>query len=971
MFQWRAFRIAFEVDAASHHICACVRAALVGSVALLLSACGGGGGNAPSYKIGGSISGLSGTVVIENNGTDQLSLASNGRFTFNAAISDGGVYNITIATQPPEQTCTVTNGSGTVRGKDITDVAVQCVANTYTVGGSISGLTGTVVITNNGADRLSRTANGSFTFATALMHGSMYSVSVADQPTGQICTVSNGTGTVSGADLTEVTVSCKTLALSDAEARSGAVTLTWSEVGADSYNIYYSKISGCNTSGYAGCPGGTAVSKVTSPYLVTGLSNGQSYWFKIEAVSGGGTALSNELGARPDQLTPDGPVKAIALGTDGTTYLGGTFQTVGMRIGHGVPISTATAHARAFPLVNGTVKAVADDGNGGWFIGGSFTIAGGAVRNNLAHIFSSGDLDPAWNPNADDQVDAIAVSGGTVYVGGAFLTIGGQFHSYLAAIDATMGTVAAWDPQANNKVLTLVVSGDALYAGGSFTSIGGQPRNYLAALDAGLATATAWDPNADASVNIIALSGNTLYAGGNFVTIGGQVRKYLAAIDITTGIVADWNPNPDQQINGLAVSGNTIYAGGLFTSIGGQPRRLLGAVDVATGSATAWDPNPDGVIYALEVSGDTVYAAGRFTSIGGQSRNSLAALDAATGTATVWDPDVDGGSVYAIAISGSTIYAGGDFFIIGGQPRNNVAALDVNGDLSAWNPSATRDYGQPVGVYALAISGNTVYVGGLFDYVDGQSRGNLAAVDAVTGKPSAWNPIAYAGGVGVLVVSGGTLYVGGGFSDVSGQYRSYLAAFDMASGVLTSWDPSAFFMSGFTGSVRALAVANNVVYAGGSFLTIGGQARNHLAAIDASTGTAKAWDPNPGGNGYMYALTLAGSKIYAGGWFTSIAGQSRNYLAELDIASGAATSWNPDADSYVNAIAMSGNTVYVGGVFSMIGGQMRRYLAAVDATTGMATAWQPDVEGPIYALVVSGNTVYAGGTAGLWCLSGE
>lgn len=80
--------------------------------------------------------------------------------------------------------------------------------STYTIGGSISGLTGSVTLQNNGADNLVSNANGGFTFATALSDGTAYAVTVSTQPTGQTCTISNGSGTVSGADVTDVGVSC-------------------------------------------------------------------------------------------------------------------------------------------------------------------------------------------------------------------------------------------------------------------------------------------------------------------------------------------------------------------------------------------------------------------------------------------------------------------------------------------------------------------------------------------------------------------------------------------------------------------------------------------------------------------------------------------------------------------------------------------------------------------------------------------
>ena len=72
-----------------------------------------------------------------------------------------------MLTQPPGQTCTVTNGSGTANA-NVTNVAVNCVT-TYSIGGTVSGLVGTgLVLQNNGADNLTFTVSGAFTFATPL-----------------------------------------------------------------------------------------------------------------------------------------------------------------------------------------------------------------------------------------------------------------------------------------------------------------------------------------------------------------------------------------------------------------------------------------------------------------------------------------------------------------------------------------------------------------------------------------------------------------------------------------------------------------------------------------------------------------------------------------------------------------------------------------------------------------------------------
>ena len=72
---------------------------------------------AGTYSIGGTVSGLSGTVVLEDNGGDDLSISANGTFTFATLLAQSAPYNVTVSTDPSGQTCTVTNGSGTVSGR--------------------------------------------------------------------------------------------------------------------------------------------------------------------------------------------------------------------------------------------------------------------------------------------------------------------------------------------------------------------------------------------------------------------------------------------------------------------------------------------------------------------------------------------------------------------------------------------------------------------------------------------------------------------------------------------------------------------------------------------------------------------------------------------------------------------------------------------------------------------------------------
>jgi sugar lactone lactonase YvrE len=97
----------------------------------MLAGCGGGGSSGPpaTYKIGGTVSGLSGSgLMLADNGNDHLSVSSNGSFSFATAVPAGGLYSVSVLTQPasPIQTCRISNGSGSVGTSDINSVAVIC-----------------------------------------------------------------------------------------------------------------------------------------------------------------------------------------------------------------------------------------------------------------------------------------------------------------------------------------------------------------------------------------------------------------------------------------------------------------------------------------------------------------------------------------------------------------------------------------------------------------------------------------------------------------------------------------------------------------------------------------------------------------------------------------------------------------------------------------------------------------------------
>ncbi|MBU3618628.1 DUF1566 domain-containing protein [Polynucleobacter sp. JS-Fieb-80-E5] len=145
---------------------------MVASFSALITGCGGGSSDTSSqsiptptpstttYTIGGSVSGLNGSLTIKNNATDQSIITSSGQFTFDKPVSQGGQYNVTITAQPNTQTCTLSNYSGTNVNENITTILIICTNNppsttslslsTTTLALATSGTPRIVIVTNTG-----------------------------------------------------------------------------------------------------------------------------------------------------------------------------------------------------------------------------------------------------------------------------------------------------------------------------------------------------------------------------------------------------------------------------------------------------------------------------------------------------------------------------------------------------------------------------------------------------------------------------------------------------------------------------------------------------------------------------------------------------------------------------------------------------------------------------------------------------
>lgn len=193
---------------------------LGGAAALLLAACNDSNPQAVSnppavpnppahYTVGGSIKGLTGSGLVLSNGADQLNVAADATaFIFPTAVGASGSYAVTVRSSPVGIACSVANSTGIVRNVNVNNVMVTCSARAYGLGGTISGLNGAGLVLANGTNRVA-VATGASDFNLApVAFSSAYSVTVATQPAGLSCAVTQGKGNMPAAAVTSIEVAC-------------------------------------------------------------------------------------------------------------------------------------------------------------------------------------------------------------------------------------------------------------------------------------------------------------------------------------------------------------------------------------------------------------------------------------------------------------------------------------------------------------------------------------------------------------------------------------------------------------------------------------------------------------------------------------------------------------------------------------------------------------------------------------------
>jgi uncharacterized repeat protein (TIGR01451 family) len=317
---------------------------------------------------------------------------------------------------------------------------------------------------------------------------------------------------------------------------------------------------------------------------------------------------------------------------------------------------------------------------------------------------------------------------------------------------------------------------------------------------------------------------------------------------------------------------------------------------------------------------------------------------------TMW---VANREVNAILKVGNTIYLGGEFDYIGPNTGSagiiNTTSGEPESSFPRVNGSVNKSVSDGKGGW---------YLLGIFISVGGIPKKNIAHIKPDYTLDTEWN-VKTDGQINCITVAEGVLYLGGTFKQVNGILRNGIVALDSETSVVLDWKPDLHKEIG--SEVKSIAVTENRVFVSGNIFTPAGN--RLLVAFDATSGAISPWLQDF--NETIVELLAYENTVYIVGSFESIGGKSIRNLAAVDATTGLVKDWNPIPIGGFLKMWIYEDILYVAGAFSSVGGQQRYRLAAINLKTGQTTDWKPDINtaqlGWVEALTVIGNTVYAGG----------
>ena len=587
------------------------------------------------------------------------------------------------------------------------------------------------------------------------------------------------------------------------------------------------------------------------------------------------------------------------------------------------------------------------------------------ANDGFAAVISSG----AVHDVAVDGYGKIMVAGNFTFAGGTRRVArlhpdGWGDGTFVSGINATSGVA--------HSILPV---GSGYLVGGSFT--GGSSPNYLAQLSATGANVASLGVGVNGTVHTVnrRANGNGYFIGGEFSTVNGAARNRVARL--TASLTSDTSFNPPNfygtVYDVVERPDGKVYVSGAFFGITGNAGAGYAVFRLNSNGSLdpgfVFDAVPQGIehVVAMDLQPDgKLLIAGNFTAtVGGEQRRRIARLNDDGSVDLSFQGPTLNDSVIDMAVQpDGRIVIAGPFTGVG--LANDIARLHADGAVdSTFSP--LLDPNGLVRSVAVQGDGGVLFAGEFTTITGSQTALRVARIPKTGGLERNFAP----GGSTVgdvhasAILANGDVLAGGTFTSIGGDARTYLARFSGITGALsTSFTPS------LNGSVLAIVVQTDGKYlVGGGFTLVNGTTRRRIARFNTDGTLDTSFVPANIPDGLVHAIEVDPlGRIYVGGSFQSVGAESRRFIVRLT-ATGAidADFEDPELDDDVLAIAMAADRyrLYIGGRFNEVDGFERNAFARLWPHGGMNTSFSGGMCDPgdaVMAIAVpSEGGVVAGG----------